>query len=528
MEYEFDLAAAEKVREFLEYYCVQSKHPWTGKPLQLLEWQWESIIKPLYGTYRVQRGPNGERLRRYNRAIIYCPKKVGKTTLLAGLSLYHLFEYPGSECYCIASDVQQASVLYDQAADFVELGPLAEATYGGREKRLWVKRHYKSIEDKKQKSKIKVLSSLPSGKSGFSANFIAYDELAEWNSTNARIIWDRLVNAGMARINSMQIVISTAQYDRSHLGYEQYKLACDIRDEKIKDPTTLPVIYSLDDNDDWQDEENWWRVCPSIGHTVSKDFYRSEFAKVKNSPSDETRFRTFLLCQWVGHTDQWVSSQKWSACGESFAEEDLHGLDATVAIDMARRSDLASYVLLIPKGEKVYLIPRFFIPRQNAKQKEKADKTQYSLWERQGHVVFTDGDVIDPSVIREHIAEDAKHFRIGEIRFDAYGMEETRQILEAEGYEMMEVTQNSPNMSPATAHLERLILDGRIRHNNNPCLNWCLGNTTVKIDSHDRIMLDKMRSRGRIDGVVATVIGLTGLLAESEDDWTGAFCGIIE
>lgn len=522
--YYFDQRPADKVIKFLETVCVQSKHPWTGKPLTLLPWQIEEIIYPIYGWFRPDCGPNGERLRRFDRAIIYCPKKVGKTTLLAGLSLYHLFEYPGSEVYAIAADINQSSVLYNQAADFVELGPLNREQCeldGKKDRRLWVRRHIKTIEDQKHKSIIRVLSSNPDGKSGFSANAVFYDELAEWNATHARTIWDRLVNAGMARVNSLQVVISTAQFDRSSLGYEQFRYAQDIKDNKIQDLHCLPVIYSLPDDADWTQEEEWWPVCPSLNHTVSKQQYREEYKKAKNSPSDETRFRTFWLNQWVGQVDQWVQSHKWAACKADFQEEELYGSDCIVGIDMARRYDLASYCLVIQKDDLYYLLPRFFIPAQLAKHKEKEDHVKYTQWSNKGYVVLTDGDVIDPSVIRKHLIEDSHNFRINEVRFDPYGFEESRQMLEKEGFNMVEITQNHAGMSAGTNHFERLILDNRIRHPDNPCLNWCMGNVKVKIDPNDRIMLDKMRSRGRIDGVVAAAIAMTGLLEENTEQWLG-------
>jgi phage terminase large subunit-like protein len=326
----------------------------------------------------------------------------------------------------------------------------------------------------------------------------------------------------MARINSLQVVISTAQYDRTHLGYEQYRLACDIRDGKLTDLHTLPVIYSLLEEADWTKEENWWPVCPSIDVTVSKDYYRDEFQKVKNSPQDETRFRTFLLCQWVGHSEQWINTQIWDKCKEPFKEEDLYGLPAIVGLDCARKWDLAAYVLLIRKDDHVYLLPRVFTPAQLAKHKETTDKVPYRRWAKNGYVTLTDGDVIDYEEIRNSLKRDAENFSIDAVYYDPYGFEESRRLLEEEGFNMIEATQSPAIMAPATNHFERLVLDGKIRHNGNECLSWCLGNCTVKVDQHERIQIEKRKSTGRIDAAVAAVIGCVGLLAEKEEaDWEG-------
>lgn len=505
--YTYDPSKAEKVRKFLETFCVQSKHPWTGKPLKLLDWQWEEIILPLYSWFR----PDGTR--RFKNAIIYVPKKCGKTTLLSGLSLYHLLEFPGSECYCIASDVQQASVLYDQSADMVELSPHLKD-------RLWVRRNIKAILDEKRKSKFRVLSSTPEGKSGFSANLVCYDEIAEWNGTHARTIYDRLVNAGMARVNSLQLVISTAQYDRAHLGFELYNRAQQIKKGSVIELDTLPVIYSLGEEEDWQVENNWWKVCPSIDITVPKQYYRDEYQRVKNNPRDEAQFRTFLLCQWVGHAEQWLSSIDWNACYEDFNEEDLYGLPAFVGLDGSSKGDLFAYTIIIPKDGKYYLIPRAFSPRDLANKKEETDHVPYREWEREGHITLTSGNVIDPSAVLKSLKADSEKFDFVDVRFDPNGLELFRQAAEEEDLFLVEAAQTASVMAPPTSFLERLVKERKIRHNGHPVLSWCIGNCTVKTDSQDRIMIDKRRVTGRIDLATSTILALLGVMGDegSTDD----------
>jgi phage terminase large subunit-like protein len=180
--------------------------------------------------------------------------------------------------------------------------------------------------------------------------------------------------------------------------------------------------------------------------------------------------------------------------------------------------DLASYVIIVKKDGQYYIIPRFFSPKQLAKHKEKTDKVPYERWAKEGHVVLTTGDRINYQEIRDSLERDSRNFRIGECRYDDYGFEESSRLLAEEGYDMIAVTQDAPLMSPATNRLEKLILDGALVHNGNPCMTWCFGNTAVKIDNHERVRLDKVRSRGRIDGVVATVIGLTAFLDDDDDE----------
>jgi phage terminase large subunit-like protein len=103
-----DEAAAERVRTFFRKFLRHSKGQFAGKPFELLDWQWEGVIRPLFGWRR----PDGTR--RFRRAYIEIPKKNGKSTLCAGIALYLLTKdnEPGAEVYSAAADRDQASALY--------------------------------------------------------------------------------------------------------------------------------------------------------------------------------------------------------------------------------------------------------------------------------------------------------------------------------------------------------------------------------------------------------------------------------
>ncbi|MEX1040197.1 MAG: terminase TerL endonuclease subunit [Pirellulaceae bacterium] len=468
-----------------------------------MPWQWNDIILPLYGWHK----PDGTR--RFKSASIWIPKKNGKSTLMSGLCLWHLLEQKGSEVYCIASDVAQAGIVYNESANMVELSPSLKT-------RWWTRRNIKAIEDKKNKSTYRVLSSTPEGKAGFNANLIVYDELACWGS-HARDVWDQLKNATIARVNGLQIVISTAQYDREHIGYEQYTYAKRILKNEIVDTTVLPVIYEVEDDEDWKQEANWRKANPSVGTTISIDSFKDDYREVENNPIEESRFRTLRLNQWVGHTKQWIASNVWQECIGQLSLDDFKNEDCILAVDLARRHDLAVYVLLFKRGDKVYVFPRFYMPLDNARKKEKQDNVPYTRWANQGLITLTPGDSIDYQTICNDIIRDSQEFNIMEVRYDPYNAESLRQHLEEQGLYCVEVKQSSTMMSAPTSEFERRLLKNQVRHPDHPILNWNLGNITIReVDTEGRIMIDKKRSSGRIDGIVATVIGFSGIMAAEE------------
>lgn len=496
MQFTQDQKKADKVKRFISTYCILSKGQWSGQPLQLLPWQ-TAIVDQLYGQVR----PDGTR--RYRRAGLWIPKKNGKSSLLSALCLYHLLEEQGSEVYCVAADVHQAKIVFLEAANMVEQSPALKA-------RLWVRRNINTIEDKKGRSVFRVLSSEPSGKAGFNASFIAYDELAEWGA-HARDVWDQLQNATIARKQGLQVVISTAQYDKAHIGYEQYSYAKKVLADPELDPYFLPVVYEVPEHEDWTDPKNWEKANPSWGVTVSAESFHEDYTLVKNNPQEESRFRTLRLNQWVGSAEQWIASNVWQDCFDPFTEADLEGASVIVGVDYARRGDLCAYVLLTKRNDILYLLPRFFIPRDVAKRKEQEDNVPYLSWHKQGFIHFTDGDTVDPAFMRRKLSEDSKRFDVRQVAFDPYGLEESRQLLEADGFDMIEVPQSCKDMASATAQFDRLCLSKKLRHNNNPVLSWCLENCKPYTNRYDEVRVCKSSPRARIDGITAAIIGLTRL-----------------
>jgi hypothetical protein len=84
--YRFDSALADRVCAWFPKYCSHSKGEFAGKKFELLDYQRELILRPLFGW--VTNAENG--LRRFRKAYIEIPKKNGKTQLIAGLALYML------------------------------------------------------------------------------------------------------------------------------------------------------------------------------------------------------------------------------------------------------------------------------------------------------------------------------------------------------------------------------------------------------------------------------------------------------
>lgn len=471
-----------------------------------MEWQ-INHIKQLYGYH------NEEFKFKHRFSSIWLPKKNGKSTYMSALGLFNILWQPGNDVFIISPTIKQSQMVFAEACAMVEQHP-------DLKKRLWVRRHLNKIEDLKTRSKLEILSCSPEV-SGHNAGMIILDELAEFPKCHCQIVLDKIANAGQSRPYYHQISISTAQFDREHPGYHNYRQAKQVINKEIDRPDILPIIFEIPEHSSWRDLENLKIANPASDVLWPFQNIIDDLKAVNQSPIEETRFRTLVGNQWVGHTSAWISQDLFAQCGQDLKEEDFYGSEAIIGIDFARKYDLGAYSLLIKKEEKIYVFPRFFIPENFAITKEKMDNVPYlRSWkdDPKANLYLTPGDVIDPKFLRNKIAEDSKNFKITSIYYDSRFMEETRQILEESGFNMIEVGQNNKIMSPSYNLFERMIYRKTLVHNNNPILNWNLGNCTIRTGtSGDDIMIDKRKSTARVDGVTSIAIGLVSEL--TAPDW---------
>ena len=501
----FQVEYAERVRTFLHRFCRQSIGEFAGKPLDLLPWQWDRLIAPMYSW----RKPDGTR--RFRQCGVWVPKNNGKSTLCSGLSLYHLIadNEPGAQVVSIAATVEQAGIVYRGAADMVAQSPELD-------KLLWTRKNIKTLEYEKTRSTYKVMSGeRGGGKHGFSISALIFDELAEQTD---RELWDTMRHNVGKRKNSLLVSISTSGFRRESIGYEQYQYASKIISGEIVDTSFLPLVFAARPEDDWTSIETFTKCNPSYGVTIDPREVQEAIQEAKNEPRKESAYKTLRLNLWCGAATTWLSHQAWTACGEPFDEAQFHGAEAWCGWDYGYKGDLASYCLVIPRDDVVYLLPRFFCPKAGAERKQRVDHVPYIHWSEtpRYNLYLTDGDVIDPSFIRERLNQDAKDFRIVECGYDPTGLEESRQLCERDGLTMVSVPQRAKYLGGAASWFERAVLSRQLRHPNNPVLSWCLENTAVKETPDGLYPYKGSGDTQRIDGIVASLIGLSRYLARDQ------------
>ncbi len=493
----FDKEAAELACGFFPDCLHHIEGEWGGKPLVLENWQ-KAIIGNLFGWKR----PDGTR--RYRAAFLYVPRKNGKTAMTAGLVNYVLFcdKEPGAKIYSAARDRDQASLMYMLVCDMIAQEPLLK-------RQCKVYRAAKRVLLDDRVSFYEPVSSDAFSKHGYNAHVAIIDEL---HAQKNRELVDVLKTSQGTRRQPLMIYITTADFKRKSICNETYEYACKVRDGIIDNPAFLPVIYEATEDDDWTSEEVWAKANPNLGVSIKLDFLQAEFQRAIDSPQFENTFKRLYLNMQTETDVKFFDMQRWDACDERVDESMLVGRECFAGFDLAVNTDIAGYALLFSwDDEKYVILPRFFIPKDQAWKRIRHDRVPYDVWAEKKWLTMTPGNVIDYGFIKKSFWSDAEKFKIRECAFDRCGFEALRQQFTSEGIPedfFVSFGQGFLSMSAPTKELEKLVLGEKIIHNQNPVLKWMASNTVIEMDPAANIKPTKKKSPEKIDGIVMTIMAL--------------------
>ena len=492
----YDKAAADYAVGFIECLC-HTKGTWAGKPFELIDWQ-EHIIRDLFGILK----PNG--YRQFNTAYVELPKKQGKSELAAAVALL-LCCGDGeerAEVYGCAADRQQASIVFEVAADMVRMCPALG-------KRVKILASQKRMVYLPTNSFYQVLSAEAYSKHGFNIHGVVFDELH--TQPNRKLFDVMTKGSGDARMQPLYFLITTAGTDTQSICYETHQKAKDILEGRKSDQTFYPVIYGAKEDEDWTDPEVWKRSNPSLGITVGIDKVQAACDSARQNPAEENSFRQLRLNQWVKQSVRWMPMDKWDACAAPVNAEALEGRVCYGGLDLSSTTDVTAFVLVFhPKedDEPFAVLPYFWIPEENLELRVRRDHVPYDVWQKQGFLMTTEGNVVHYGFIEKFIEELGEKYNIREIAFDRWGAVQMVQNLEGMGFTVVPFGQGFKDMSPPTKELMKLTLEKKIAHDGHPVLRWMADNIFIRTDPAGNIKADKEKSTERIDGVIALIMAL--------------------
>lgn len=518
--YYFDSFCALDAIEFFERELTHVEGPQSGETLVLEQWQ-RYTVAMIYGWKEKSFDEQGQwirtvaqiesDLRKFREVLIFIPRKNGKSFLGSGLALKGLFadNEKGARVVSAGADREQAALIFDVAKKIVE---------DNEELSKEAEPFRRTIIIPSTASNYQVVSADVATKHGKNLSTIIVDEL---HAQPNRDLVDVLFTSVGARLQPLKIMLTTAGHDHNSICYEYYDYAKKVLDGTLVDEQFFAVIFEPDEGDDWREESTWLKANPNLGISITWDYFRGEFRKALAKPSYENTFKRLHLNMWTQQDVRWVPVEEWDRCNEPFDLRMLLGRECWGGVDLATKVDICAYVLLFPIDDIFYLLPHFWMPKENIPIRKKRDRVDYEVWERQGLLTATPGSVMDYGVIKQHIRKSAELYNIKSIGFDEWNAQDLMSTLDSEGMNIVGVPQIFKYLSDPTKELEARILDQRrrrIRHNGNPVLRWMFGNLAVVEDDNGNIRFSKKKSKEKIDGMVAVVNAMSRYLTREKDD----------
>lgn len=492
----YDKEKADRAVTFITN-LKHTKGKWAGKNFDLLPWQ-EQIIRDIFGVVK----EDGKR--QFLSAYIEIPKKNGKSELAAAIALYLLYAdgEASAEVYGAACDRNQASIVFDVAKQMTQMSPALM-------KRSKIMGATKRIVNYTNAGFYQVLSAETGTKHGLNVSGLVFDEI---HAQPNRKLYDVLTKgSGDAREQPLFFIITTAGDDKNSICYELHTKAKDIINGRKSDSTFYPVVYGLDETDDWNDEKNWYKANPSLGHTIGIDRVREAYKNALENPAEENVFKQLRLNMWVSSTVCWIPDHVFAKGNTPIDLESLKGRECYGGLDLSSTSDITALVLVFPpryEGDNYIVYPHFWLPEDTLELRCRRDHVLYDVWKKQGYINTTEGNVIHYGFIEKYIENLGKLYNIKEIAVDRWNATQMIQNLSDLGFTMVPFGQGYKDMSPPSKELYKLMLEGKIQHGGNPVLRWMAQNVVIETDPAENIKPTKAKSIEKIDGIVAMIMAL--------------------
>jgi phage terminase large subunit-like protein len=503
--YWFDKAAAERVCRFIEG-LPHIKGEWAkrGELIKLQPWQ-SFILTTAFGWKRADGS------RRFRSVYLEVPRKNAKSTITAGVGLFMLCAdgEAGAEIYSAATTRDQARIVFDVAKMMVRREREMREHFG-------IEPGAHAITVLKSASRFAPLSRDAQTLDGLNIHCALVDEL---HAHKTREVLDVLETGTGARNQPLEWKITTAGVNRAGICYEVRGYLLKILEGVVQDENVFGIIYTVDDTDDWAQEETWRKANPNYGVSVNPEEIGRLAKKAMHTPSALHPFFTKHLNVWVNAETAWMDMRAWERCADPDLQlEDFAGEPCYIGLDLASKVDIAAKVYLfrrlIEDKTHYYLFLKSYLPEEAA---ENNKNSQYYGWAQTGRLILTDGVVIDLERIEEEIREDASQFEITDIGYDPFQATQLASNLIAENFPMVEIRPTVLNFSEPMKELEALVLDGRLHHGGDPVLTWMVSNVVCKRDHKDNIYPRKEREENKIDGVVAALMALNRAMAQETE-----------
>jgi phage terminase large subunit-like protein len=464
--------------------------------------------------------------RRFKRAYCCIPRKNAKSTFAAAVGNYCLIldGEIGAQVYSGATSKDQAGFVFKPARQMLLKSPKLCTRFG-------VEVNADSITILKDNSRFTRLIGNPGD--GGSPSCAIVDEYHEHPDSR---LYDTMTSGMGAREQPLTFVITTAGFNTGGPCFLLQRDMEKILDGITEDPTKFVIIYTIDLEaytfngvdyaaDDWTTVEALQKANPNWGVSVNAEDAVIEQQEAIRASEKQNLFKTKKLNVWCSARNGYFNIQKWKECEDrSLKIDDFTGEACVKGLDLASQIDLAVDATLFQKPIDdvlhYYVFCKCYVPEETVKL---PTNQHYQKWVHDGHLIATEGNEIALTQIKTGILADIANFDVRELDYDKHQATYLRQeLVEETGVEGVEIPQNPPTLNIPMKWLQAMINAGRIHHDGNPVVTWCLSNVISVEDSNENDFPRKERPESKIDAVSAILCALYRIRAVLGED-TGAF-----
>jgi phage terminase large subunit-like protein len=526
----FDVAAAERVCDFIELCPHVKGKRFVGQNIRLESWQC-FILTTVFGWLH-----RFTKLRRFRRSYTEVAKGNGKSALSSALCNCMAFAdaEPGAEVFSAAINRDQAKVVWGVSAAMLRAMPEFCERFG-----IEVAAH--SINQICTNSFFRTHTSEANSAEGTLPYFTCVDEL---HAHPSRDLYDNLDTANGKRDGSLLWSITTAGSDQAGICYEVHQYVTRILDGTNTDETFFGIIYAIDDDDDWAVLANLPKANPNWGVSVDPEEIAQKLQKALQVVSAQPTFQIKHACRWVNADHAWMDMVRFRKCVDSkLSDETFRGQVCVIGLDLASKIDILAALKLFWRDESVaseqkprrhyYAFGKYWLPEARVQQ---AQNSQYKGWAIEKRIETTRGDVNDFDLVEAWIRDQAKRFDLRDVGHDPWNAVEIVNHLQSQGLICTEVSQTVQQLNEPMNELEAAVYDGRFHYDGDPILEWAVSNVVAHRDRNDNLFPTKEKPEKKIDPVTALLnalnrireiapnVGAGGISAIGDCGKCGAMC----
>jgi len=498
----FDEDVGQHPITFIETFCKHYQGEKAGEIVRLELFQ-KAFVQALFGF--LEKDTNRRRFREY---FFEVPRKHGKSFLSGCIAVYMLVAdgEEGAEVYSAATKLDQAKIVYNASKNIIDQSP---------ELRSLVKSTREGLTFKTTRSIMKPLPNESKSLDGLNIHYAALDEVHEQRDRN---MYDVLRQGMKARRQPLIGCITTSGFHREGLYDNLHDYASDVAKGIKKDDRLLPVIYKLDELDEWRDPKMWIKANAGLGTIKS---WQQLADDVERAKQDANYLPTLLVKDFnmkQNEKSAWLPLQT-IINEEVVSMEYLSHSYAIGGCDLSSVYDLTCATLLIrkPQDPNVYVLQHYFIPQSKIDMldKTKSKEAPYKLWAEQGWITINEGASVDYSKVTQWFVDMVQIYDIRPlwVCYDRALAGYWQESMADMGFDMEKIPQGALTWSYPMKHMGATFEEHKVIYNNNPILRWCLANTAVKAlnkDGIESIQPIKIQQQRRIDGTVSLLNAWVG------------------